>query len=124
MNETRRAKVEQECAAAEQSLRADLRRVLPRIAQHGNQLFLNSEWNRHKMPLRYLDSESEPILAAARNCERLHAALGLPLESSAANLFFAACREADSEHEHRRGPRRLAEWLLVELDRLEAHTRR
>jgi hypothetical protein len=45
----------------------------------------------------------------------LRAILGLDAEGGVADHFLIACREAASGDAHRRGPRKLAEWLLMKI---------
>lgn len=97
--------------AEESSLRSRLLVLLPQAAEVGHQLFLNSK-NSKPDAARYSHKEADALFASATRCIETRAALGLDLENSVGGYFIAACREAASANEHRRGPRKLAEWLL------------
>lgn len=83
--------------------------------------FFNSEFKppEWEMPDRYIHDYQEEILQLAKQSLALRRELILPTENTPAALFLAACTESASENEHRRGPRRLAEWLLRKLNAFE-----
>jgi hypothetical protein len=99
--------------AEEASLRADLLAVLPSAARDGGQLFMNSTNSRE--PVAWSHGDADVLFASANRCVRLRESLGLEGEGEVAGHFLAACREASSGDPHRRGPRKLAEWLLEKL---------
>ena len=100
--------------AEEASLRARLLAVLPSVARDGGQLFTNS-MNSVGEIARYSHPDVDALLASAEACVELRESLGLEGEGEVAGYFLAACREAASADPHRRGPRKLAEWLLAKL---------
>jgi hypothetical protein len=100
--------------AEEASLRARLLELLPSVARNGAPLFVNST-NSAEEIARYCHPEADSLFASAKACVRLRESLGLEGEGDVAGHFLAACREAASGDAHRRGPRKLAEWLLVKL---------
>jgi len=109
-------KLQRQLTACEEDLRSRLRDLLPAIADDGSPLFTNSEFNPHGLNAAHMHAQSEDLLRAANSCVAMRAQLGLPIAGSAAALFIAACREgADLNNAHRRGPRRLASWLLEEI---------
>lgn len=100
----------------EAELRLLLERLLPSVAESGSPIFTNSEFNPHGLLVAHLPVESEHLLEAANGCVELRQQLGLAVEGSIGELFLAACRESAAlDDEHRRGPRKLARWLLGEL---------
>jgi hypothetical protein len=100
--------------AEEASLRAHLLALLPRVARDGAPLFVNST-NSHGEISRYRHQDADALFACALRCVELRGALGLEGEGEVAGYFLAACREAASADPHRRGPRKLAEWLIAKL---------
>jgi hypothetical protein len=100
--------------AEEASLRARLLAILPGAATSGSELFLNST-NSPKTIARYSHEVADDLFASARRCMELRANLGLDAEGGVADHFLIACREAASGDAHRRGPRKLAEWLLTKI---------
>ena len=109
-----RAKQSAMLDAEEASLRARLLAILPGTAAGGAQLFLNST-NSPKTPARYSHKEADALFMSAQRCVELRQNLGLDAEGSVADHFLIACREAASGDAHRRGPRKLAEWLLTKI---------
>jgi hypothetical protein len=97
--------------AEEASLRVRLIEILPAMASDGMQLFLNSE-NSPESIARYSHSVADEMYASARRCIALRTKLGLQGDAGIAGHFLAACDEAASADPHRRGPRKLAAWLL------------
>ena len=100
--------------AEEASLRARLVAVLPSVARDGAQLFTNST-NSVGEIARYRHADADALFASAEACVELRESLGLVGEGEVAGYFLAACREAASADPHRRGPRKLAKWLLAKL---------
>jgi hypothetical protein len=100
--------------AEEASLRARLLALLPGIASGGAQLFVNSA-NSPESLARWAHEDADALFASAQRCVELRESLGLEGEGDVAGYFLAACREAASGDAHRRGPRKLAEWLLAKL---------
>jgi hypothetical protein len=98
--------------AVEAALRARLLALLPSAARDGAPLFVNST-NSQREIARYCHKDA--LFASAEACVELRASLGLEGEGEVAGYFLAACREAASGDPHRRGPRKLAEWLLEKL---------
>jgi hypothetical protein len=97
--------------AEEASLRARLLALLPSIARDGAPLFVNST-NSHEEIARYCHQDADELFASAKRCVELRESLGLEGEGDVAGYFLAACREAAGGDPHRRGPRKLTEWLL------------
>lgn len=95
-----------------------LRKHLPGAMDGDCLFFFNSEFKppEWEMPDRYISDYQEQILELAKQSLTLRRELILPTENTPAALFLAACTESASDYEHRRGPRRLAEWLLKNLD--------
>lgn len=100
--------------AEEALLRAHLLALLPSVASDGAPLFLNSTNSRGEIA-RYCHQDADALFASANRCVELREFLGLEGEGEVAGYFLAACREAASGDAHRRGPRKLAEWLLGKL---------
>lgn len=100
--------------AEEASLRARLLAILPVAATDGSQLFLNAV-NSPNLTARYFHEEADDLFASAKRCMELRADLGLDAAGSLADNFLIACREAVSGDAHRRGPRKLAEWLFAKI---------
>jgi hypothetical protein len=100
--------------AEEALLLSRLLEILPDAASGGAQLFLNSA-NSPQSIARYSHQAADELYASARRCIDLRAALGLEGEFGVAAYFLAACDEAASALAHRRGPRKLAAWLLTKV---------
>jgi hypothetical protein len=100
--------------AEEESLRDRLLAILPGVASRGSQLFLN-EANSPNSTARYSHEEADDLFASAKRCVELRADLALDAAGSVADSFLIACREAASGDAHRRGPRKLAEWLFTKI---------
>jgi hypothetical protein len=98
--------------AEEVSLRSQLLAILPGAASGGTQVFLNSV-NSPKSIARYSHEAADEMYASARRCVELREALGLERDLGLAGYFLAACDEAASSDANRRGPRKLAAWLLA-----------
>ena len=117
MKEQRRERMEARLSEAEAELRVLLEKVLPRTAESGEQLFFHSENLPKGYRANMLPVESEQLFSLATECVELHEQLQIPLSGSVAQLYLSACHEAASRNEHRRGPRKLSEWLLAEMGR-------
>ena len=115
MKRDRLAEAEANLRAAEARLRDVLLAVLPDVALSGAPLFTNHAYNPHGLPIAKLWPEAETIYSDAVSCLETRVTIGLPAEDSTGQLFLAACEEAGSSDEHRRGPRKLAAWLLERL---------
>jgi hypothetical protein len=100
--------------AEEASLRAQLLALLPSVARDGGQPFLNSR-NSPETTARYSHKDADTLFTSAEGCVGLRKSIGLEGEGEVAGYFLAACREAASGDPQRRGPRKLAEWLLGKL---------
>ena len=119
MKSTRLAMLGKKLHDAEDILQKRLLAVLPRIQKTSEMLFLNTK----NMPPQYrpnwLPKESDELHNLATECVSLREQCGSNDEPSIGELFLAACRESgDMENPQRRGPRRLATWVLKELKRL------
>jgi hypothetical protein len=111
----RAAKIELQLVQEEAALRQRLLQVLPSASQCGLDLFTNSQFNPHGLNTARLSPASQEFVRSSRQCIAWREALGLPAKRSVGQLFLAACEERAGSSEHRRGPRRLSAWLLVEL---------
>lgn len=107
---------ERELVTTERVLFDSLMRVLPLCAKNGTQIFLNSqnlpdEYQRHWFP-----EESDELFELATRCSTIRSELGLPVAQTIPQLFLDACAESSNlKNPHRRGPQKLAIWLLSEL---------
>ena len=109
MSKLRVAKLEVELAAAEAAFRNDLLRLLPQGADSGVDFFSFAELGAHAQR----NTHSTSLLAAARRCLELRSALSLPAAGSLSQAYISACEESASGDPHRRGPRKLAQSLLL-----------
>jgi hypothetical protein len=100
--------------AEEASLHTRLLALLPSVARDGAPLFVNSA-NSPEAIARYSHKDADALFASARRCVELRESLGLECEADVARHFLAACQEAASADPHRRGPRKLAQWLLAKI---------
>lgn len=117
MNRHTNEKMERQLLEAEDALRERLLSALPAAALSGHDLFTNSRFNRFQ--LNHLSPLSNEFLAAAEQCIAWRQSLDLPVEQSVGQLFVAACDERNGVDEHRRGPRKLAAWLVSQLAPVE-----
>ena len=115
MKRDRRAEGENILREAESTLRESLIEILPEVAESGEQLFMNSQFNPHNLPSQHLSKQGEALLQTALACIEMREALELPVEGSVGELFIASCKEAASSDQQRRGPRKLAAALLERL---------
>ncbi len=108
--------LEQELSAAERELFDSLMRVLPDCAKNGTMIFFNSQNLPAEYQQHWLPAESETLLELATRCSRIRSELDLPTGQTISQLFLDACAEnSNIRNPHRRGPRRLATWLLSEI---------
>lgn len=115
MKDARMEKLALKLSASEQALRDRLLALLPNAAESGALLFMNSEFNAFALPAHQLVAVAEELLSQARECVSLRQQLSEPVEDSVGWLYLQACEEGASSNEHRRGPKRLAAWLLERL---------
>ena len=107
---------ERQLAVAENELREMLERLLPPCAEHGSMIFFNTENLPDDYRQHWLSKESDELLTRAKSTVSLRYQLCLPIDQSLGQLFLAACSEnANMNNPHRRGPRKLATWLLSEI---------
>ena len=112
MNSARQKKIERELESLEAELVCDLLGHLPLAADSGADLFCLARWNPNRDFVSSLTEKSQ-------RCISLRETLGLGTARTVGERYMLAHNEASSQSsEHRRGPRRLAGWLLQEL---EAH---
>lgn len=115
--------LERELAAVERELTDLLMLTLPVCAMNGTLLFYNSEslpdgYRKHSLP-----SESDKLYELATRCLEIRGRLGESNTQTIAQLFLDACVEyANIKNPHRRGPRRLATWLLTEIQSRQQET--
>lgn len=113
---TVKSALERELSATESELFDSLMRVLPDCAERGTLIFFNSQNLADEYQHHWLPAESEELFELAKRCSRIRSELGLPTAQTIAQLFLDACAEnSNVQNPHRRGPRRLATWLLSEL---------
>ena len=111
MNARRDGKLARELAQREQELAERLRPLLTRAVERGLDLFTH----QHNLPE---DIAYHPAWAVntecveqAQTCTDLRRSLQLPA-TGVADAFLVCCAERHSADPHRRGPRKLAQWLL------------
>ena len=115
MKPARIEKLEQQLTVSECALKSQLLELLPGALAGNTLLFINSEFNSLGLRPHSLKSNSEELLSKSKECIQLRESLAMPIENSPGYLYISACKESASTDENRRGPRRLAEWLLGEL---------
>jgi hypothetical protein len=116
MKSSRLDKLEAQLSVAETSLLNLLAQVLPGVALSGEMLFFNSAFLPDTIQPHWLPQESEELLSLANNAVLLREELGLSVVGTVGQLYLSACSEsANYTNGNRRGPRRLATWLLGEL---------
>ncbi|MDP3835735.1 MAG: hypothetical protein Q8Q82_17395 [Hydrogenophaga sp.] len=115
MKTDRAEKKERALHQAEADLRAALQKLLPEAAKTGLPVFVNSRFRPEGMPSAALLTAAEGFLVSAQECVRLRQEIGLPIESSIGHVYLSMCSESASTDPHRRGPRKLAEALLEQL---------
>ena len=116
MKRDRRTEQEGILRNAETNLRESLLEMLPIVAETGEQLFMNSRFNPHRLPTHNLSKQAEALLETSLACVEMREALNLPVAGTVGNLYLVACEESASSNEHRRGPRKLAAALLEHLN--------
>ena len=63
-------------------------------------------------------------VALAKQSIELRSRLGLEIEGTVGQLYLSACTEASNgDNPQRRGPRKLASWLLTEIQLLKMNDR-
>ena len=108
-------KLEKQLQFVESELNQKLLSVLPQAIKNGADLYTNSEFNPYGLiPSQHRDNED--LLLLSKSCIDLRTSLHLNPKGSVGYLYLSACQESgDLSNEHRRGPRKLSEWLLSEL---------
>ena len=114
MNTRRDDKHLQELAQREQELAERLRPLLTRAVERGLDLFTN----QHNLPegIAYHPAwaVNTECFEQAQTCAELRRSLQLPA-TGVAHAFLVCCAESHSADPHRRGPRKLAQWLLSQM---------
>ncbi len=107
---------EREVAATERELLESLMRVLSVCAENGTLIFFNSQNLPDEYQHNWLHEQSDGLFELATRCSMIRTELGTPVAQTVAQLFLDACAEnGNLKNPHRRGPRKLATWLLSEL---------
>lgn len=107
---------ERELATTERELLDLLLRVLPVCIENGTMIFFNSENLPDDYQHHWLAKEADELFEVATRCSSIRGQLGLPVAQTLSQLFLDACAESSNMlNPHRRGPRKLATWLLVEI---------
>jgi hypothetical protein len=113
---TRVSALERDLVATERELHALLVRVLPACIENGTMVFFNSENLPDDYQHHWLAKESDELFELASRCLSIRSELRLPIAQTLAQIFLDACAESSNMHNpHRRGPRKLATWLLAEI---------
>ena len=114
---SQQAKQEARLASIETELHSRLESILSAVVEGARTtIFTNSEFNPHGLLAAHYNSESDDLLAMARQADQLRESLALPVEAGPGHLYIEACRElSDLGDDHRLGPRRLAARLLSAL---------
>lgn len=122
MKNTRAEKQQADLNRIEAELCRLLKKHLPGAMDRNCLFFFNSEYKPPKwdMPERYIRDYQEEILQLAKESLTLRRELVLPTENTPAALFLAACAESASDNEQKRGPRKLAKWLLDGIEEIDA----
>jgi len=116
MNNKRTEKLNRQLVSTEDELRTQLLSVLPNAVESGADYFTNSAFNPHYLLSAHLQPDAEKFLRLAEECLSLRDQLHLVKEGSVGDLYLMACSEsADLNNEHRRGPCKLAAWMMQEL---------
>jgi len=122
MKSKQEKKLNKQLASTEAELKEKLLNVLPSATETGADLFSNSQFNPHKLNPAHLLPEAEKFLTLAKESISLRNQLGLQVKGSVGDLYLNACAElADLKNQHRRGPRRLASWMLEEIKCITSH---
>jgi hypothetical protein len=101
--------------ASEKALRVLLIANLPSAIAGNSLFFFNSEFCPPESLANQLAEVNEEIYLLAKKCVHLRIELAQPVEKSVGDLFLSACVESASDNPQRRGPRKLAAFLLKEL---------
>jgi hypothetical protein len=117
MKDDRAKKLKTDLDQIESELLRLLKKHLPGAMDRDSLFFFTSEHQptKYKMPAHWFRAYSEEILQLAKQSLILRRELVLPTENTPAALFLAACAESASDDQQKRGPRRLAKWLLQQL---------
>ena len=108
--------LECELVATDRELHTLLVRVLPACIENGTMVFFNSEYLPVDYQLHWLPNEADELFQLAKRCSSIRSELRLPVAQTLAQLFLDACVESSNiRNPHRRGPRKLATWLLAEI---------
>ena len=108
--------MERELVTAERDLCDLLMRMLPLCAEHGTMIFFNSQNLPDGYRQHWLPKECDEMFDLANRCVSIRRSLGLTNSDTLGQLFLDACAEnANMQNPHRRGPRKLATWLLAEV---------
>jgi hypothetical protein len=115
--------LERELVAVECELLDLLRLALPVCAKNGTLLFFNSQNLPDEYQHHWLPVESDQLFELATRCSSVRSKLGQSSAQTIAQLFLDAYAEsANLKNPHRRGPRRLATWLLAEIQSRQKDT--
>jgi hypothetical protein len=116
MNNKRIEKLNNQLSSSEDALRTLLLGVLPGAVESGVDYFTNSSFNPHNLLSAHMQADAERMLRLAEESMSLRDQLHLSKKGSVGDLYLMACSEAvDLNNVHRRGPRKLAAWVLHEL---------
>ena len=115
MCSARAAKKETQLAEQELLLRERLLSLLPSAIERAADLFTNSRFNPHRLPVAKIGALPQALLTEAQSCVMLRESLQLPVLGSVGQLFLSACEERASLAANSLGPRRLAERLQASL---------
>ena len=110
MKNNRHIKIEKELNALEAELLKNLLEELPTAAENGADLFRLDRWSRNPTLISNYIEKSKTSIS-------LRETLAMDTKRSIGALYLLAHEEcSDENNEHRRGPKRLAGWLLNELN--------
>jgi hypothetical protein len=116
MKASRQSALEHQLLATEADLRQRLLDVLPRAVSTGEAVFLSGRFLPSNYQESWVSPDGKSLLVAADDCLAQREVLGLPLVGTVGALYLEACEEAsDASNHDRRGPRKLAAWLLSQL---------
>jgi hypothetical protein len=115
MESAQTAKKEVQLAEQELLLRERLLSVLPSAIERAEDLFTNSRFNPHGLPVTKMGTLPQVLLAEAQSCVSLRESLQLQVSGSVGQLFLSACEERASLAPNSLGPRRLAQRLRASL---------
>lgn len=117
MNDKQTEKMNSQLSSTEEDLRSLLLSVLPKAVESGTDYFTNSAFNPHGRLVSHMQPVAETLLQLAEESLSLRDKLHLVKEGSVGDLYIMACSEAaDLSNEHRRGPRKLADWVSQKLN--------